>query len=1041
MFSLRPFFLLACVFWLCGPAIALPSSVSPGNSAPLPSAVIDFPQPETPAFAGTSVALTAVSTNGLPVSYSVVSGPGTITAGSSTLTYTGVGTVVVEANENNVVDPPMSVQRAVSSVMLNEPLTTSSGPIFTVVTFQQAGTAAQILAASQGATYLDFVLAPGGTCTGGITYAAGDTCTAAFVFTPRRPGLRFGGIAISNATGDLLANAYIVGEGTGPQILYNPPNQVNVGSGFGGLSGVAVDGFGNVYASDIVGGGVYQVSASNGGTRQIATTSTTTDVAVDGSGNVFYADRQNVYEILAVNGSIPASPTIRTLATGFITIDGIKVDAYGNVYIADASNSPTTSSITELMAIHGAIPSSATPRIVVTPVGSPTGVAVDINNNVYYSDENDHTLNQVQATNGVVINPKITQISSDFIVPTNVTIDVSGNIYVPDNGTHNVRELLAVNGVLPTTPTIIDRGQGLSSPQGAAVDASGNLYVADSDRGSVVELAYGAPPTLNFAATQVGKTSTDSSKVVSIMNGGNDDLVSPAPLLGMNPSITQSFTIDPSSTCPVLTPGSISGTLAQGASCTTAVNFTPTMVGPITGQLVSTDNNQGVTNATQTILLNGVGLAIPPSITFFVGDHTFGDPPFVVGAASNSPGAFTYSVVSGPATVSGASVTLIGAGTVVLRASQAAAGEYASGFVDATFQVNRAAQSITFVPPPSPVPYNNPPIVLQAKSSSGLPVVFSILSGPAQVSGNVLNVNGGGRVIVAADQAGNANFLPAAQVRQTIVVTFGLAEVSLSASPTPVFVSNPVQLVASVTGGGGAPTGTVQFVDGNSLLTSAAIVSGSATASITTLGLGTHTIRAVYLGDGNFAPARSVGVNLLEEDFRLVLRNPSVQIDHGGTATYSFSVAPVGGTTMPSDIQFSMQGGPQYSTSAFAPSVVLAGGGATDVSLSLHTPNFPSGQASFSRMPLLGIRLASLSLGVLALGIRRRRKGFVRASSLLCASLLLGAACSSIVGCGSGWRTQYWTVNVVATSGNLSHTAAGTLTSQCENGQAACPVR
>jgi hypothetical protein len=42
----------------------------------------------------------------------------------------------------------------------------------------------------------------------------------------------------------------------------------------------------------------------------------------------------------------------------------------------------------------------------------------------------------------------------------------------------------------------------------------------------------------------------------------------------------------------------------------------------------------------------------------------------------NSTGAIPYSVVSGPATISGNTVTLTGSGTVTLQASQVAAGTY-----------------------------------------------------------------------------------------------------------------------------------------------------------------------------------------------------------------------------------------------------------------------------------------------------------------------------------------------------------------------------
>jgi hypothetical protein len=70
-----------------------------------------------------------------------------------------------------------------------------------------------------------------------------------------------------------------------------------------------------------------------------------------------------------------------------------------------------------------------------------------------------------------------------------------------------------------------------------------------------------------------------------------------------------------------------------------------------------------------------------PTITFAVPNQTFGDAPFTVSATSNSTGAFTYSVVSGPATISGSTVTLTGSGTVVLSASLAASGNFAAATV------------------------------------------------------------------------------------------------------------------------------------------------------------------------------------------------------------------------------------------------------------------------------------------------------------------------------------------------------------------------
>jgi hypothetical protein len=79
--------------------------------------------------------------------------------------------------------------------------------------------------------------------------------------------------------------------------------------------------------------------------------------------------------------------------------------------------------------------------------------------------------------------------------------------------------------------------------------------------------------------------------------------------------------------------------------------------------------------------------AATPTISFTVVDHTYGDAPFTVSATSNSTGAFIYTVVSGPATISGSTVTLTGVGTVVLSASQASSGNYTAAAANTSFTV------------------------------------------------------------------------------------------------------------------------------------------------------------------------------------------------------------------------------------------------------------------------------------------------------------------------------------------------------------------
>ena len=61
--------------------------------------------------------------------------------------------------------------------------------------------------------------------------------------------------------------------------------------------------------------------------------------------------------------------------------------------------------------------------------------------------------------------------------------------------------------------------------------------------------------------------------------------------------------------------------------------------------------------------------------------------PFAVSATSASLGVVTYSVVSGPATVSGHTVTLTGSGTVTLAANQPATGNYLAAAATTSFTV------------------------------------------------------------------------------------------------------------------------------------------------------------------------------------------------------------------------------------------------------------------------------------------------------------------------------------------------------------------
>jgi GH25 family lysozyme M1 (1,4-beta-N-acetylmuramidase) len=85
----------------------------------------------------------------------------------------------------------------------------------------------------------------------------------------------------------------------------------------------------------------------------------------------------------------------------------------------------------------------------------------------------------------------------------------------------------------------------------------------------------------------------------------------------------------------------------------------------------------------------------------------------------------------------------------------------------------------------------------------------------------------------------------------------GATTVSLTSSPNPSLSGQSVAFTATVTSGGGTPTGTVTFMDGGSTLGAQSLSGGVAVFSTAVLSVGSHSVTAVYSGDGSFAPSTS----------------------------------------------------------------------------------------------------------------------------------------------------------------------------------------
>ncbi len=171
-------------------------------------------------------------------------------------------------------------------------------------------------------------------------------------------------------------------------------------------------------------------------------------------------------------------------------------------------------------------------------------------------------------------------------------------------------------------------------------------------------------------------------------------------------------------------------------------------------------------------LISGTGLT--QTISFgSLATKTYGDPSFSLNASASSGLTIVYSSSNtSVATVNGNTVTITGAGTTDIIASQPGNATYiAAQPVTQTLIVNKANQTISFGVLPTKL-NTDPPFTLNATASSGLTVSYTS-SNPAvaTVSGNLVTITGVGTTTITASQAGNGNYNPATQVAQILTVT------------------------------------------------------------------------------------------------------------------------------------------------------------------------------------------------------------------------------------------------------------------------------
>ena len=458
----------------------------------------------------------------------------------------------------------------------------------------------------------------------------------------------------------------------------------------------------------------------------------------DTSGNLFIAASSDV-------NKVSPDGTISTFATGFSLVSGITIDALGNLFVTDKFNrsinkiSPegvvTTfvsglsfsitylniDSLGNLFLIDGSTIKKITSSGVVSTfvssgLSNPKALTFDALGNLYVANFSANTISKVTLAG------EVSTFASGLSLPQGLAFDNSGILYVSNKTGGVIKKVFADGTISPVT-------FGLSNPLGLAFDTTGNLYTITSSN-TITKLTL---PAVNITTVCSGNSVTliatpatgeeidwyaAATGGTALLTGSNNYVtgalaatttyyaesrntttgcvaatrtpitatINPTPVVTITASNT-SIIVGESVTLTAAGANSYlwvdNNTTSLGTNEVITLSPTQTSTYSVTGY--STDGLcSSSSNATITVIYNAnLGNFNDVTKSFYDGSYTITPP------TTNSSGAVTYaSSNTNVATISGTTVTIVGIGTSIITATQAAESTYCSNFITATLTVN-----------------------------------------------------------------------------------------------------------------------------------------------------------------------------------------------------------------------------------------------------------------------------------------------------------------------------------------------------------------
>jgi len=270
--------------------------------------------------------------------------------------------------------------------------------------------------------------------------------------------------------------------------------------------GIATDALGAVYVADTHNNKIRKISPAGVVTTLAGSTEGYTDgngtaaqffhprgLAVDGSGNVYVADRMNHKirkitasgEVTTFAGSIEGYFDGTGAEAKFANLSAVAVDASGYVYVTDNNMIRKITPSGAVTTLAGSTGGFANGSGNAAQFYSPEGLAVDASGNIYVGDFHNNKVRMITPSGEVTTYAGTTAGFADgiadtaqFMTPAGVAVDNSGNVYVADYNAHNIRKItpqvaesnrVAVNIVVnPAIPAPVAHDQVFCKPSTVA---------------------------------------------------------------------------------------------------------------------------------------------------------------------------------------------------------------------------------------------------------------------------------------------------------------------------------------------------------------------------------------------------------------------------------------------------------------------------------------------------------------------------------------------------------------------------------------------